>query len=246
MNSVAQLTVQAIDFATHTHWEEAREKNQAILDLEPQNIGALNRLAFCEMQLENYTAAKRIYESVLEIERFNPIATKYLSMLKHRVKPQRLQSSSAGEEFIEEPGKTKSVSLQKLADPEILQSTPMALQCNLVVKNHRVNVVSCTGTYLGSLPDDIAFRLQKLITAGNTYSVIVQSTSKKGCIVFIKEVVKAKNSPFATSFPLNIAGRANQIHEDVLLDEAPLDTRETGNEMEEPEPQAIEERDFME
>lgn len=246
MTTIQVLTTQAIDCASQGSWENAKLKNEEILVQDPQNIGALNRLAFCEMQLEQFSKAKEIYQTVLTIERFNPIATKYLTMLKQRVKPAKVVQVNGSGHFIEEPGKTKSVSLQKLADPEVLQATPTATECALIVKNHRVNVVTKAGTYLGSLPDDVAFRLQKLIIAGNLYSVAVQSTSKKSCVVFIKELFKSQTSPFAASFPLASGTRVNSHQEDVLLDEAPLDTRETGNEGEELEHEATEDRDFTE
>lgn len=233
MTTTQVNTARAIQAASKGNWEEAKLSNEEIIQLEPTNIGALNRLAFCEMQLENTKRAKQLYEEVLTIERFNPIATKYLALLKHKVKPQRLTQVTSTQDFIEEPGKTRSVHLQKLADPEVLQATPTAMRCKLVVKNHRVNVVTESGIYLGSLPDDIAFRLQKLIIAGNTYSVLVQSTTKKSCTVFIKEQTKSKECSFTTSFPIVSGNRMGS--EDVLLDEAPLDTRETGNESEEHE-----------
>ncbi len=233
MTTVQTLSSQAISNAAVGKWQEAKEKNEAIIELEPENIGALNRLAFCEMQLENFSKAKKIYESVLAVEAFNPIATKFVAMLKQKVRPVRVDSLSSHDEFIEEPGKTKSVSLQRLADPDVLQTLPTAISCKLVVKNHRVNVVTQAGTYVGSLPDDIAFRLQKLIGFGNTYVVRIQSSHKKGCIVFIKETLKSPTCTFAASFPLSSSNRSTSISEDVLLDEAPLDTRETGNEAEE-------------
>lgn len=231
MTNVQQFTLQSINAAAKGDWAEAKQINEKILDLEPNNIGALNRLAYCEMQVGSVRKSKELYEKVLSIERFNPIATKYVALLKSKIKPQLLSTTLTGD-FIEEPGKTKSVSLSKLADPAVLQSISTATPCVLVVKNHRVNVVTEQGaTYLGCLPDDIAFRLQKMIAAGNLYSVCVQSTSKKSCLVFMKETHKNPNSPFATSFPLS--GQLRTTHqEDVLLDEAPLDIRETGDEVE--------------
>lgn len=231
MTNVQLFTNRSIQAAGTGNWEDAKKINEQILEIEPNNIGALNRLGYALIQLGNPRLAKQSYEKVLTFERFNPIALKYLQLLKSKITPHLVSPTNPGD-FIEEPGKTRSTGLQKLADPAILQSIPTATKCNLVVKNHRVNVmVAASNTYLGCLPDDLAFRLQKMIVVGNQYTVYVQSTTKKSCQVFLKEILHNPASPFATSFMLNNAARGAH-QEDVLLDEAPLDIRETGDEVE--------------
>ncbi|PWU23091.1 hypothetical protein C5B42_04165 [Candidatus Cerribacteria bacterium 'Amazon FNV 2010 28 9'] len=227
MQSISQLTTLAVKSSQEGNWENGRDLNQQIVDQEPQNIGALNRLAFCYMQLGKTTEAKKTYEQVLKIQKFNSIAQKYLAILKQKGNfvPAVNQIQ---EDFIEEPGKTKSVCLQKLADPDVLQGIAISTSCDLIVKNHRVNVQTKQGKiYLGCLPDDIAFRLQKLIKIGNTYAVFVQSANKKNCIVFIKELSRSKEA-LMPSFLATSSGLTG-IQEDVVLDEAPLDTNETGS-----------------
>lgn len=233
MANIDLLTSQAITASTQANWNEGVTLNEQILELEPQNIGALNRAAFCYMQLGNFSQAKKYYNQVIELEKFNTVANKYIAILKQKDKPIPKVLATTYQDFIEEPGKTKSVSLQRLADPDVLQTIATATPCVLIAKNHRINVQTENGMYLGCLPDDITFRLLKLIGAGNTYSAHVQSSTKKSCIVFIREKFHAKNSPYATPFPLGSGQRGISIQEDVLLDEAPLDTRETGNESEE-------------
>lgn len=243
MSDITQLNSQAIKASQEGRWQEGAALNEQILEVEPTNIGTLNRLAFCYMQLGQMNKAKKMYERVLELERHNGIAGKYLSLIKQKlnfVPP----APSANEDFIEEPGKTKSVGLSRLADPDVLQRTAVATPCELLVKNHRVDVRTTAGkTYLGSLPDDIAFRLQKLIRSGNTYVVFVQSTSKKSCTVFIKETLRSQAALATPSFPANSSGSPS-LQEDVLLDEVPLDTRETGND--ETETEADEPEELME
>lgn len=234
MSDIQMLTTQAIKASQERRWPESIELNETIIEQEPNNIGALNRLAFGYLQTAQTTKAKKTYEKVLEFERHNSIAQKYLALIKQKldILP---PSSVTQEDFIEEPGKTKSVSLQRLADPDVLQRTASATPCELVVKNHRVDVKTREGKiYLGSLPDDIAFRLQKLIQAGNTYSVFVQSTGKRACVVFIKELTRGSKVMSTPSFPIT-SSQAPTFQEDVLLEESPLDTRETGNDETEPE-----------
>jgi hypothetical protein len=246
MTSLTELTTHAIKSAQDGRWEDAKAYNAQILEQEPTNTAATNRMAFCEMQLGNGEAARQLYEQVLTFERHNPIANKYLSLLKQKVKftPPALHKQ---EDFIEEPGKSKSLALVRLADPDVLQTTAISTPCELVVKNHRVNVQTKDGKiYLGALPDDIAFRLQKLIRAGNTYNVFVQSTSKKNCTVFIKETYRSPDAMFSASFPSASVHGTPALQEDVLLDEAPLDTRETGSNAEEAEIDPDEREDITE
>lgn len=228
MSDSQSLTIKAIKASQERRWPDCIDLNANIIEENPTDIGALNRLAFCYLQMGQTAKARAAYETVLEQEHHNSIAQKYLNLIKQKleiVPPPAMTH----EDFIEEPGKTKSVSLQRLADPTVLQCTATATPCELIVKKHRVDVRTVEGkTYLGSLPDDIAFRLQKLITAGNTYSVFVQSTSKKSCIVFIKEVSRNNKTVLTPSFPVS-STQSPAFQEDVLLEETPLDTRETGN-----------------
>lgn len=231
MNTIQQLTTQAVNASQTGNWQEGKEANESIVALEPDNIAALNRLAFCEMQLGNTKQAKKLYEQVLEKERHNSIALKYMELLNQKVqlRPTVLANHN---DFIEEPGKTKLVTLQRLADPDILQSIPTATECGLVVKNHRVNIVTNQEIYLGSLPDDIAFRLQKLIQGGNKYRVLVQSTSKKHVTVFIKESFRSAECAFATSFPLTSKNQAPVVTADEVMaeDETPMETTDESSE----------------
>lgn len=233
MSTYSQYTNQAIAAATSGDWTEAIAHNERILQESPDDIGTLNRLGFCYIQLGKVKHAKACYEKVLALEKFNPIANKYIQLLKGKIAP-HVQSIQTTQDFIEEPGKTKSLPLLKLADPNVLQAIPVALPCTMVVKKHRVDIITTKEKqYLGCLPDDVAYRLQKMTAVGNTYAVVIQSTSKKSCVVFIKETHRDPKSPFATAFPLTSMRTTHQG--EIILDEAPLDTRETGDEIEAPE-----------
>lgn len=240
MSDTQTLALKAIKASQERNWQEGISLNESILETEPENISAMNRLAFCYLQTAQAPKAKKLYEQVIALEHHNGIAQKYLALIKQKldIAP---PSSVYHEDFIEEPGKTKSVTLVRLADPDALLRIGATTQCELVVKNHRVDVKTSDGhIYLGALPDDIAFRLQKLIHSGNTYSVFVQSTSKKSCVVFIKELTRGESVLATPSFPVS-SSQSPVFQEDVLLEESPLDTRETGNDESESEPEEPEE-----
>jgi len=61
MSDTQVLATQAIKASQEGHWEDGRAANEQILEQEPSNIGALNRLAFCFMQLGDMNQAKKQY-----------------------------------------------------------------------------------------------------------------------------------------------------------------------------------------
>ena len=134
------------------------------------------------------------------------------------------------ESFIEEPGKTKTVSLCRIADPSILTTIPVATHCKLVAKQYRIMVETDNGMYLGSLPDDLSHSLTKLIKGGNEYKTVVKSATRSACIVFIKELSRSKRQAHLNSFPSASSTRSSGLHEELLVDSSPVDVSETGQE----------------
>ncbi len=234
MNTTTALQLQAIKAAQDNRWEDATKLNQEILNQEEENISALNRLGFCYIQLGKPQKAKEQYEHVLELDPYNAIAKKYLVMIGSAKRGTVISSGLHQESFIEEPGKTKTVQLCRVAGTAILASTAIATPCKLVVKNHRIAIETESGTYLGSLPDDLSHHLSKLIKGGNTYKAVVKGVTKTSCTVFLKELSRSKRLTYTTSFPSQPIQHASlsDIHEELLIDQAPLDISETGQEEE--------------
>jgi hypothetical protein len=234
MNLLSSLQTQAISAAEKNDWKLAIQANTAILAEEPGNVSALNRLGFCYLQQGDQHKAKKTYTTVLEIDAANSIARKYLELLSQKTTtPFRMTTRVFQESFIEEPGKTKTVALCRVADPSILTTIPVGTQCKLVIKLHRISVeTEDSNTYLGSLPDDLSHTLTKLIKGGNTYKTVVKSSTKTSCIVFIKELMRSKKQIHIISFPSSVNARISHMHEELLIDQSPVDVSETGQERE--------------
>ncbi|HKY74376.1 MAG TPA: hypothetical protein VJ246_03645 [Patescibacteria group bacterium] len=232
MNTLTTLQTQAISAAEKQDWDAAIMTNTNILELDPQNTSALNRLGFSYLQKGNKKKAKDTYERVISLDAFNSIAKKYLTVLENGNEFMPASTGSFYENFIEEPGKTKTVSLCRLADPSILTTIPVATPCTLVIKQYRISVETESGVYLGSLPDDLSHSLTKLMKGGNLYRVVVKSVSKANCVVFIKELSRSKKQAHIISFPTTISSHNSGIHEELLVDATPVDVSETGQERE--------------
>ena len=118
MNTQAALRQKAIQNAKNGHWETAIETNKSLIEIDPKDTGAYNRLGVAYLQLGKTRLAKTQFKEVLEIDRNNKIATKQLERMKNK---QTISPAFVSQHFIEEPGKTKTVALTRLAGKEALQ-----------------------------------------------------------------------------------------------------------------------------
>lgn len=203
----------AIEAALDSRWEEALKINKQIIKLDPGNVDALNRQARCYMELGKSNLAKKFYLEALKFDPYNPIALKNLKIIKafKGNGDQRIwdgQAKIAPELFLQEPGKTKVVTLLKVAEPKILSQTFCGMPVTMVVKNKRIIVSDQNGDYLGVLPDDICHHLLRLVRGGNKYHIIIKSIKVNGLSVLIRETYRSKRFKNQPSF---LDGREHQV-----------------------------------
>lgn len=206
----------AIDAAIFNNWQIAIKINQKIVEISPEDVEALNRLAHAYLSLGKMQKAQKIYAKVLEINPFNIIARKNLEKVSKLATDKNGQTNgdntaSMGNPsaiFLYEPGKTKIINLLNLAPPIILASLTCAQKLSIIAKKHQVHITSGDGTYLGALPDDLAHRLIAFIQSGNQYEVYVKQASTKSLSVFVKEIFRSdkySNQPTFTDSKSNLA-----------------------------------------
>lgn len=232
MNTLLVLQNRAIKAAQEERWEDAQDLNQELLNADPNNIGALNRLGFAYLQENHLRKAQTTYQQVLEIDKTNAVAKKYLEVIKRANKhqPVKLPKALKHSDFIDEPGKTKSISLVRLADTDTLENLSIGADCTLKVTKTRISVV-CDGTYIGTLPDDIFLRLQPLIEAGNTYAIKIQSVKQNTVRIFLRELTRAVSVSHIPSFPAESLNVLTLEHAELARDEEePVIVSETGEE----------------
>ena len=184
------LAKQAVQAALQCDWERAIDYNTAILRQDPNNIQALNRLARAYLEIGNKEQAKELSQQVLQLDRYNSIALKNLSLIPDKNAPVR---EIAQENFIEKPGETKLVQLTKLANKNII--TPLYSKQPLELKTNNgrlVGVYTKTNQRIGSLPDDLSFRLKTLTKKGYQYQVCIKSAQPNKVTVFIRELKRPK------------------------------------------------------
>lgn len=172
------LVQKAVAAALAGGWEEAIKLNKQILKKEKKDVEALNRLARAYAEQGSTTKAKRIAKRVIKIDPFNKIALKSLEKWKKLEKGKTIVSGpSSAEAFLEEPGKTKIVSLLHLGASGILAKLDSGDEVKLNPHKHRVSITTLDGRYIGRLSDDVAARLRKLIRLGNEYQALIKSVT---------------------------------------------------------------------
>ena len=172
------LAPKAIAAAIHGNWKEAIMVNKEILKSSPQDVDALNRLGRAQAEIGNLTKARECSQKVLKIDPINSIALKALAKwrgMKPGVFKTRVDIPSSAEAFLEEPGKTKIVSLMHLGCPTTLSELDSGDMVKLDYHCHRIAVISTQGKYIGRLPDDLSAKLKKLISLKNKYNVLIKS-----------------------------------------------------------------------
>lgn len=218
------LKTQAIQKALTGDWQQAIYFNQQILTEHPEDIDALNRLAFAFSSIGNNKEAKSLYQKVLSLDIKNPIAMRNLKRLTgSNGVAASLQPIQVNNIFIEEPGKTKVIELINIADQKVIAPLRSGEAVTLSVKRMKIFVLDSNKQYLGMLPDDIGRRLLKFMGGGNTYEGYIKTASAHKLIVFIKETKRVKRFENQPSFTHGISEKPkftiNKAHHDKDDDE---------------------------
>lgn len=211
----------AIQAALDNDWEKAVELNLSIIKNQPEDIEALLRLAKAYESLGEIKKAQRTYRKVKKIDKFNPIAKRELIKIREGAKANEGKKQTSVIKvglFLEEPGKTKTISLIRLAPPEILLSLDIAEEVKLALGKRSITVRDKQNSYLGRLPDDISQRLITLIKKGNQYLVVVKSAEPKMLQIFIKEIKRSSKNANIPSF-LSLAEPYHAFFPKGIIDE---------------------------
>lgn len=193
------LAQEAISCALTGKWREALKINKKILQSDTRDVDALNRLARAYAELGELDSAKKSAQKVIKLDPFNAIAQKSLEKWKGLKKGDTYRSNSVTPRtFLEEPGKTKIITLMHLGSPKLISKLDSADEVILNTRSHRVTVCTEDSKYIGKLPDDLSARLRRLIKLGNEYQAFIKSANKNEVKIFIREI---KRSAKLTDIP---------------------------------------------
>jgi len=198
---MTQLKTQAIQTALLGDWTNAILHNKSILEETPEDIDALNRLAFALTSIGSIKEAKSLYQQVLTLDTQNPIALRNLKRLQDGITPSKTSSLPpvhVSNLFIEEPGRTKVIELLNVADKKVIAPLRSGETLLMVIKRMKIFMLDQEKQYIGMLPDDIGRRLIRFMNDGNQYEAYVKSVDGNRVTIFAREVKKTtkfKNQP---------------------------------------------------
>lgn len=183
-------------------WQNAAKLNKTLLKENPQDIDALNRLAYAFTILGRIKDAKSAYRKVLKIDVLNQIALRNIKKItglsSSKIGGGAVPTQHLNNIFLEETGKTKIISLVNTAQPKIIALLKIGQPVLIVIKRSKIFIQNQNNQYLGVLPDDIGKKLIRFIKGGNEYEACIKSAGDIDVCIFIKEVKKAakyKNQP---------------------------------------------------
>lgn len=182
----------AIAAALESDWKKATEINKVLLKENPKNVDTLNRLGFAYLSLGESKKAKKAFDKVLKIDPFNPIAIKNIKKIKSKSINNNGTIAISPKVFLEEPGITKTVSLINLASKSVIISLLCGQPVWFVIKKNKIEVRTQNNVYIGALPDDLSFKIKKLINQGNKYEIYVKSVDDLTVSVLIREIKRGK------------------------------------------------------
>lgn len=196
----------AINAALRCDWKQAIRINTQILKNHKTDVEALSRLGFAYMKTGQILLAKTTYQKVIKLDQYNQIALKNIQKLT-TLKKKDLESTNGQSlspmMFLEDPGRTKMVDCINIAPTSVLSTLSSGQELFLKPKKHGVEVRASSNTYVGALPDDVSFKLIKLMEAGNTYQVNIKTVDKKMIKIFIRELTRGKRNASQPSFIAN-------------------------------------------
>lgn len=211
------LKQEAINAAKNSDWPKAILINQEIVERYGEEPETMNRLGLAYLKNNQAAEAKKTFKRILEIDKSNIIANKHLEKIKNNESSVDIIFNQDND-FIEEPGKSKIVTLHRLAGKDQLKKLKVGQICFLQLKNRYISIVDENEKHIGALPEDISFRLSKLISNGNEYRCVIYKVNDKQCLIQVKETFRSKKNEQVVSFPNKTQGNL-VLPDDFILEE---------------------------
>ena len=217
-----QLIEDARKVALAGNWSEAITINQTILERNPRDAEAYNRIGRAYLELHDYNAAIDAYTQSLKNDKANIIARRNLQRLEllRRASNDAAPSGAIAPRsavFIEEVGRTWVDELHNSLELEQLALVSPGEQLLLEIVDGTLFVTTTEGQRLGEIDGKTAERVIQLMSNGNQYEVYALGISSRSLRVILREVYRDLRNGSLVSFPRQVsATRAYQRERDSL------------------------------
>jgi tetratricopeptide (TPR) repeat protein len=213
-----QIVEEARRAALDGDWETAIAINKELLERDPKDSAAYNRIGRAHLESRDYTAAYEAYSDALKSDPANLISRRNLQRLEY------LRSGSAASDaaptefprtlvFIEEVGKTWVDELVNPAPMSELAEIYAGQKLELVPDGNRLAVHDANGRRIGEIEVKTAERVMQLMAAGNIYEVYALGPSAASIRVILREVHHDPSLIGQISFPRQIAATRKYLRE---------------------------------
>ncbi len=204
----AELVEAALDQSERGLWSESAESNRAIVDLDPRDVSAHNRLGRSLTKLGRLREALDSYQRAVEVDPANAIALRNSARLQgvlenleaDTVAPAN-SSDIRADNFVMETGRSAVLELEDLSPADQVATILPGDTLELRVDGPYLRLYTLTGNPVGVVPARQAHRLIELLTAGSEYSADVVSASVNGVEVLIRETYRSPETRGKLPFP---------------------------------------------
>lgn len=178
----------AIQAALSADWETAINANLLLLKENPEDIDALMRLSHAYLATGNFKSAKKLAKQVTQIDPSNTLAQKCLIKCtslengKHTVSFGKVSLDN----FLEEPGRTKTVTLNHLGTPKTIASLIPGEKLIVATTKRQASIQNEREAHVGHIPDDVAAWIIHHKKLGDGITAYVKSASAQTVIILLK------------------------------------------------------------
>ncbi len=203
------LVRNAIDLATKGRWSDALQINRQILDLDPSDCGAWNRMGKALIQLGRYSGARDAFAETLRLDPSNGIARKNLEKLEGLGEEDPETAATTAEvslqQFIEDTGKSAVTGLISPGSSETIKRLVSGQPIELRMEECRLLIYTPGGDYVGQVEPKLAARLSELVRGGNRYEGHITSARENEVKVMLREALVSPSQAGKKSFPTKSA-----------------------------------------
>ena len=206
----------AIAHALARRWDLAAQENRTLLEEDPKDVEAANRLGKALTELGDTPGAIEAYELALKIDSTNAIARKNLQRLEEQKKTKRAprantraKAGSGAAAATSTPRRRVDVATESLRTAPLIEDFGKAADLRLQRVNARaatlvstgdpaeleitssgVAVKAAGGTILGHIDPRTGLRLKRMMETGNRYSVVILRSEEGQVDVHVRETLK--------------------------------------------------------